>query len=176
MELRFDDIQALLDRSERTGTPSEIHGMLAGMLCIDATTDPDQWMADYFGQETPVPGDPDHGELGSLYLETQRQLLDEAFSFQPLLPDEEESIERRAAALGEWCHGFLQGLGYSGNDTEWPGECTEILRDFLEIVRLHPGDEDEADEIAYVELTEYVRMGVKVIQSELDLMTPRGHH
>lgn len=176
LDLRFDDIEAILQRSERTGTPSEIHGMLTGMLCIDATTDPNQWMRDYFGEEAPEYGDPDRADFEALYLEAQRQLLDEDLSFNPLLPDEEEPLERRAGALCEWCHGFLQGIGYSGRDTEWPGECTEILKDFLEIIRLDPAGSDEADEVAYMELTEYVRMGVKVIQSELDFRTPEGCH
>jgi uncharacterized protein YgfB (UPF0149 family) len=143
---------------------------------MDTTTDPAQWLEDFFGDETPQEGDYDRETFEALYRQTRRQLTDTDFSFQPLLPDDQESLDSRALALGEWCHGFLQGLGYTGETSHWPGESSEILRDFLEIVRLDAQTAEDADEEAYAELTEYVRVGVQVIQSELDAMTPEGRH
>ncbi len=89
------------------------------------------------------------------------------FSFSPLLPDDDDSLQERADALGEWCRGFLLGLGYGSNSADWPGECTEILRDFVDITHLDPEASGEEDESAYAELAEYVRVGVQVIQREL---------
>lgn len=175
-ELDFDDIQDLMVRSELSGSPSEVHGHLSAMLCMDTDTDPAQWLTHFFGDETPHEGDLERETLESLYRQTRRQLSDLDFSFHPLLPDDQEPLALRAQALGEWCHGFLQGLGYSGEHAAWPGEAQEILRDFLEIVRLEVDSSEEADEEAYVELTEYVRIGVQCIQNELHSMTPEGRH
>ncbi|MEN9680743.1 MAG: hypothetical protein RLZZ627_636 [Pseudomonadota bacterium] len=176
VDLDFDTIQDLMIRGELSGSAAEVHGHLSGMLCMDTATDPAQWLEDFFGDETPQEGEYDRETFEALYRQTRRQLTDPDFSFQPLLPDDQESLDSRALALGEWCHGFLQGLGYSGETSEWPGESNEILRDFLEIVRLDVQTAEDADEEAYAELTEYVRVGVQVIQSELDAMTPEGRH
>lgn len=176
VDLDFDTIQDLMVRGELSGSAAEVHGHLSGMLCMDTTTDPAQWLEDFFGDETPQAGDYDRETFEALYRQTRRQLTDIDFSFQLLLPDDHESLDSRAMALGEWCHGFLQGLGYAGDTSVWPGESSEILRDFLEIVRLDAQTAEEADEEAYAELTEYVRVGVQVIQGEIDAMTPEGRH
>ncbi len=175
-DLNFDAIHDLMVRSELSGSAAEVHGHLSGMLCMNTTIDPAQWLEDFFGDETPKAGDYERETFEALYRQTRRQLTDTDFSFQPLLPDDQESLDFRALALGEWCHGFLQGLGYSGETSGWPGESSEILQDFLEIVRLDAQAAEEADEDAYAELTEYVRVGVQVIQGELDAMTPEGRH
>ena len=98
--------------------------------------DSDQWLSHFFGPELIHLEAGCRDELHRLFHQTRRQLVDFDFSFEPLLPDEEAPLEDRALALSDWCHGFLQGIGYSGPSAAWPGECSEILQDFLEIVRL----------------------------------------
>ena len=175
-DFRFDDIEALLARTDCEGTPSEMHGVLSGLLCLDGETPAAQWMVGFFGTEAPALETVDAADYHALYEETRRQLRDEDYGFRLLLPDDEERLPRRAQALGEWCHGFLQGVGYRGEGSDWPAPCGEILADFLEIVRLDAGDADEGDELAFSELSEYVRIGVKVIQGELVALTPMQHH
>lgn len=175
-DVSFEEVQDALNNSDLSGTAAEAHGLLSGMLCMDVATDSRQWLGDFFGPELNEIREQDRRQLDRLYQQTRRQLVDFDFSFEPLLPDDEESLEARAQSLGEWCHGFLQGIGYSGKTSEWPGETTEILRDFLEIVRLDPAAAGEGDESAYTELTEYVRVGVQVIHSEFQSQTPPQHH
>jgi len=175
-DVSFEEVQDALSGSDLSGTAAEAHGLLSGMLCVDVATDCRQWLGDFFGPELNGIRGEDHLQLDRLYQQTRRQLVDFDFSFEPLLPDDEESLEARAQSLGEWCHGFLQGIGYTGKTSEWPGETTEILRDFLEIVRLDPAAAGEGDESAYTELTEYVRVGVQVIHSEFQSQTPPQHH
>ena len=175
-DVSFEEVQDALIGSDLSGTAAEAHGLLSGMLCMDVATDCRQWLGDFFGPELNDIRGEDRLQLDRLYQQTRRQLVDFDFSFEPLLPDDEESLEARAQSLGEWCHGFLQGIGYTGKTSEWPGETTEILRDFLEIVRLDPAAAGEGDETAYTELTEYVRVGVQVIHSEFQSQTPPQHH
>lgn len=175
-DISFAAIQDGLNASGAAGSAAEAHGLLSGMLCMDSGMESGQWLQDYFGSELDGIQGVNRARLQQLFDRTRRQLADFDFSFQPLLPEDEDVLEGRAQALGEWCHGFLQGIGYSGRDSGWPGECTEILRDFLEIVRLDTAAAGETDETAYAELTEYVRIGVQVIHDELQSRTPPQHH
>ena len=92
-------------------------------------------------------------------------------SFEVLLPGDEQPIAARATALGQWCQGFLYGLGTSAIDdvTRLPGEVGEIVRDLSEITRIGvDGSESlESNEDAYAELVEFVRVGVQLLFEEL---------
>ena len=75
----------------------------------------------------------------------------------------------RAQALGEWCQGFLMGLGYQhAAEGIWPGETREILEDILQISTIDPSDVSESDEGDYLELEEYLRASVQLIRGELE--------
>ncbi len=172
----YDDIHEALLKSDLSGNASEVHGVLSGMLCMDVSLDPVQWLSHFFGPElVHIEGD-SRDDLHRLFHQTRGQLVDFDFSFEPLLPDEEAPLEGRALALSDWCHGFLQGIGYSGPSGAWPGECSEILQDFLEIVRLEATVTGETDETAFTELSEYVRVGVQVIRSEFENPTSTQRH
>ena len=175
-DITYREVQSAIIQSPVSASAEEAHGFLSGMLCMDLNIDSQQWLSHFFGNESNHLEDNSRSSLDRLFIQTRRQLVDFDFSFAPLLPDDDVSIGRRALALGDWCHGFLQGIGYSGNDSGWPGECSEILRDFLEIVRLDPGNSGDGDEADYVELTEYVRIGVQVIQSEFQTTTSQQRH
>ncbi len=175
-DVSFGDIQAAMQAGVPAGSPAEVHGVLAGMLCMDVGLDCRQWLGNFFGPELSGIGEHDRSCLERLFSQTRRQLADFDFSFEPLLPGDDQPLEGRASALSEWCHGFLQGIGYRGGNAGWPGECAEILRDFLEIVRLDAEVAGEGDENAYAELTEYVRVGVQVIQQELVSNTSTLRH
>ena len=95
--------------------------------------------------------------------------------FQPLLPDESEPIEVRALALALWCSGFIDGCGMCiaelnidikgiGN-----GEVPEIIEDFSQISTLDPNSilQEEEEEIALMELVEYVRVSVQLFYENL---------
>ena len=175
-DFSFDDIQEALSGAAAQGSAAEAHGFLSGLLCLDSGTGREQWLHDYFGPELAGLAEDDRAPFHGLFEATRRQLTAFDFSFAPLLPDDEAALAERAQALGEWCHGFLQGLGYQGRDSAWPGACAEILRDFLEIVRLDADVAGEADEAAYAELTEYVRAGVQIIHGEfLSPTAPQPH-
>jgi hypothetical protein len=93
-------------------------------------------------------------------------------AFQPLLPGDDASIGDRTSALGEWCQGFLYGLGTGAGlpeASELPGEAAEVVRDMTEIthVDVDPEDDPETNEAAYAELVEFVRVGVQLLYEHL---------
>jgi uncharacterized protein YgfB (UPF0149 family) len=175
-EFSYRDIQDIVLDASDSGSAAEAHGLLAGLLCTDAGIDAGLWLEQILDPGATNPNGRDRALLDRLFEETRRQLDDFDFSFELFLPDDDRPLRERADALGEWCQGFLLGLGYGSKDSDWPGECTEILRDFVEISRLDPDVSGEADEAAYAELAEYVRVGVQVIRSELQSRTPKRLH
>jgi hypothetical protein len=88
-----------------------------------------------------------------------------------MLPDDEQPIAERATALGQWCQGFLYGLGSSPiRDLEQlPGSIGEIVRDFTTLTQVGVNEADglEDNESAYAELVEFVRVGAQLLFEEL---------
>lgn len=134
---------------------------------MDGETTFDAWLDHLFGAAAEHLEPWERGLLGRLFEDTREQLNDFGFGFQPLLPDDDQPLNERANALADWCRGFLLGFGYAGQESQTPGACAEILRDFAEISRLDPDASGEAAEVAYAELTEYVRVGVQLVRGEL---------
>ena len=149
--------------------PSEIHGMLCGMLCLDRSLVNDVWLA-RLGNEIDIDLDA-YDLLEGLFKATLAQIDDEEFSLMLLLPDDESNMSVRVESLGFWCQGFLTGLGLAGlNQTsDLSEEIQDFLNDVSHIARVgFDGDNpDEEDEVAYSDIVEYLRMGVLLIHEEL---------
>ena len=162
----FEHIAESLDHHE----PSEVHGMLCGMLCADTKLDSDLWLEQIRaeGVEDDVAA---RDILLELYAATLSQLTDDSMGFRLLLPDEENSLSLRAESLGQWCEGFLSGLGLGGLDRDiaLPEEIHEFLSDLTNIARIGFDTDaaDNDDEEAYTEIVEYVRVGVMLFHQEL---------
>jgi uncharacterized protein len=148
-------------------SPSQLHGCLCGLLGAGAPAQPEYGL-DALAQALDLDV---HGELASrimqLYTVTEAALRDEQFTFLPLLPDEEEEIASRTAALASWCEGFLAGFAYAtaaadSNGSALTQETGEILRDIGAMAQAEPAadeSEDEAED-SYIELVEYLRVAV----------------
>ena len=149
--------------------PAEAHGTLAGALCAADSYGVDDWQAEIL---------PEGAEPGAactwlrgLYDETRAALTGTQMQFDLLLPDDDEPIELRAAALTLWCNGFVYGLGSGGapDPERLPGDAGEIVRDLAQIMRAGVDQREglEANEMALAELVEFVRVGVQVVFEEL---------
>lgn len=90
-------------------------------------------------------------------------------NFQLLLPDDDVGLPERVAALALWCQGYLYGLAQGGirQFDGLPGDCAEILEDFLELTKARSDDDTENSERDFFELSEYVRVGVQLVFEEL---------
>ena len=163
-----------------TNNISEYHGIICSRLCFGIKE---------FNDLISEDSNDDH-QIISLQLkefntalteiiEEQENLFESnVLDFQPLLPDESEPIEVRALALALWCSGFIDGCGMCiavlnldineikgiGN-----GEVPEIIEDFSQISTLDPNAilQEEEEEIALMELVEYVRVGVQLFYENL---------
>lgn len=168
LDLTYEDVHDVMSLASAPISVAEGHGMLAGMLCVEKRAVCDHWLALVFSEGRE--GLDGYGEerLKALCEQTRKQLADAEYSLELLLPDEETDLHERAEALGDWCRGFLYGVGYSAGNADWPADCGEVLRDMVEISRLDTDVSGEADEQAFAELTEFVRMGAYLVRAELN--------
>jgi len=91
--------------------------------------------------------------------------------FLPLLPDDDEPVSERAAALVDWCEGFLYGFGNNGSTDlcEFSQEGREFVSDLKEITRMDvlSLEDDEENEVALSELMEYIKAGTLILREEV---------
>lgn len=159
---------ALGDLKARVDAP-ESHGILCGMLSAGGPVQDRDWLRHLAPDADGEVGAAD--SLQALYRATVWQIDDPQFSFTLLLPEEDENLGERTEALAHWCSGFLYGLGVSGvtESTQLPGEAAEVLGDLAKIASVdyeleQPG---EAEERAYEEVVEYVRVGALLVFESL---------
>lgn len=160
----FLALSKALEKTTLTLHPSQVHGLVCGLLCGEAKERDSAWQDLVTGGDT---NKKTHQVLQSLYDGCAGQLATFLLDVYPLLPDDDEELPLRAEALSLWCQGVLTGLKMAniqivGRD---PGEVTEAIDDLIEIAKMNYEDvvTSEEDENAYVELVEYVRMALILI-------------
>lgn len=169
--ISFADAQATITTNEVIAHAAEIHGMLTGLICAGFAFESHDYLAlvnDCFNNNEMMPM-PVKSLVKDLYSGIWQGLSDDAFGFQPLLPDDDDSIVERTAGLAAWVQGFNLGFGLQHKDSPVSSEeAKEVLADFAEIANLSDDvDEDEDCEQAYFEIAEYVRISSLLIFSEL---------
>jgi hypothetical protein len=166
----YEHIQHVLNQAHSLTDAAEAHGTLSGCLCSTVAYRFEDWMLEILPEGS---ADPSATHLLlELFQSTSVALREAQMQFAPLLPDDEATIESRAAALGAWCQGFLYGLGTSSltDATLLPGDIGEVVRDLTEITHVAADSAEslESNEGAYSELVEFVRAGVQLLFDELE--------
>lgn len=168
----YDQVNDALQGLPAELNAAEFHGQLCGLLCTFDRLELHDWL------QVSLP-ECDPARLSALSYELFQALLDtslltlssEDFGFQLLLPDDSAGLAARLEALANWCQGFLFAISHAGVSEiqALPGELPEIVEDFLNIARAENYElvNEEEDEAAYMELVEYVRVGVQLFREEL---------
>ncbi len=97
-------------------------------------------------------------------------LNDTDLGFAPLLPGDDVPLVDQLTALSDFCAGFNYGVGIGTGGRggkPLPTDTQEILGDFQAIESTEVTEADDVDEDTFVELAEYVRVGVLLIHEEL---------
>jgi len=174
----YAEIQRVLVEERSLSEPAEAHGTLAGSLCTAVTYRFEDWLLEIL-PEGRTQAAAAAAALREVYARTAQALVgvDVDVAFDLLLPEDEQPIDARAAALAQWCQGFLYGLGSRviQDASRLPGDAGEVVRDLTEITRvgIDAGDSLESNESAFTELVEFVRVGVQLVFAELEPV--RGH-
>jgi len=163
----FDDA---LRKAQIAVDPSQADGTLIGMLCMQPEMSLATWIgvlledsaADSVGQAALE-------EVAAQAGRRRAHIESEDLEFAPLLPADTLGLVARLRALGEWCSGYLYGLAVGGlKEFKLLSEAgQEFLQDATDLTRLVSRPEPEAiDENRYMELVEYVKVGVLTVLSE----------
>lgn len=168
----FYTLEDSLLRVEADFTASEVHGIACAVLAFNNQYAEKAWQIqvlkgdtqDFYIQET-------RRLLKQLFNTTLTQLNSGDLDFELLLPPEQDSLEAQVAALQKWCQGFAFGLALSGLKTmqDLPEDTRDWVQDVVKIGaagEMDVHDEDES-ETAFIELAEFVRVGVLLMNEEL---------
>lgn len=180
----YSTVRRALHAEEAAVDAAECHGVLCGMLCARGSLSPHAWM-DEFLEDATASGGSSGGAasdarrvFSELFEATQLELHSEDLGFQPCLPDADAPLHERTQALASWCQGFLYGLGVSGigERSAVPDNTRELIGDFSALAQAETGigDGGELEEM-YVELVEFIRVGVLLMHEELQPLQQSQH-
>ncbi len=163
----YHDIEDVVNNNGASVSAAEAHGILSGMLCVNNDIAAEDWLTHVFGESRDDLSIDEEESMLGLFAETCQLIQAVDFSFELFLPEEDALLDERAHALSGWCQGFLYGIGYANSENSWPGDCEEILHDLADISRLDENASGEEDELAYTEISEFVRISVQLIRGDL---------
>lgn len=167
-----DELERLLARLQAGVDAAEVHGGLAGFLGAGGRAQADAW-GEALALDVVLEAQTDAGAdavvLRALFDATAAALADEDDAFAPLLPDDEAALSSRANALVAWCRGFLGGFGLANPRARGAlsEDAEEAIADLGRIAASELSVEDgEADEFAYAEVLEFVRVAALMLRDE----------
>lgn len=168
----YDQIEDALTGVQSPFSPEDCHGMLCAMLIVNNSLKFKRWL-DEICTRSYSDGEissASHDAFTCLYDHTRQELDDSLLNFSLLIPEEDSTLSQRVASLKKWCDGFLFGLALAGlkDMSQLPEDSYEIMQDIVSISQASEDDEeDEINEAAYLDIVEYVRMGVLLVNEEL---------
>ena len=183
-EIDQSELDLALRRCGSNWTASQAHGLICSRLALLGVNALDPWLEQVM--ENTDAQDALRGEcierLRNLHDDTWRQLAERGSEFQLLLPDDSASAVSRTEALAQWCEGYLHGLVVRAEGDELKARLAaeplrDIIRDMLEITRAEadPEADGETNEVALVELLEYLRVAAQLVYEELaEFRRPAG--
>ncbi len=171
-QIPLEELERRLASADLEISGSEVHGLLAGLLC-SGTED-----AEIRGIGELLP-DLDGGDLLAqecmqllrrLFAKTRAELDDPDMGFTLMLPDDELPIGQRAAAVVDWCQGFLYGIGIGGVSSagKLSDQAREALGDISEMTRMDLAgvNADNDDEAALMQVVEFLKVATMLIYEE----------
>ncbi len=169
--LDFPSVQAIITTENVTAHAAEIHGVLTGLIASGfefESTDYIGMINDMLNNAEGLPAKVE-SVIKAMFSDIWQNILDENYSFQLMLPDDDDSIVERGHALGTWVQGFNLGFGLQQKKSSvFSDDVKEVLADFVEIANLSDEmEEDEDTEQAYFEIAEYVRISALLCFTEL---------
>jgi uncharacterized protein YgfB (UPF0149 family) len=172
----IDDLDRLLKSAGTAFEAAEAHGAFCGRACLAGVTAIRDWQQELMAEadDSNVLVHECNRALETLAADSLLKLEAGDMRFAPLLPDDDQPLQLRAAALADWCHGFMHGLVAAGAadqgaaaDALDAGDASEILDDFSEITKAGASaDESAESEWAFADLVEYVRVSAQLIYDE----------
>ncbi|WP_339479507.1 MULTISPECIES: YecA/YgfB family protein [unclassified Pseudomonas] len=163
----YQAFAVLLSNNGHPVTPAELHGLLLGRSCAGAGFDADGWLVDAAELLEGEPTDQVRNALIGLQEMVKGELTSDDMTVVLLLPTDDAPLAERAAALGQWCQGFLAGFGLTRREYALSEEVTEVLQDLAAISQVQDALEESDDgESDYMEVMEYLRVAPLLLFTE----------
>jgi uncharacterized protein YgfB (UPF0149 family) len=145
----------------------EFHGSAAGLICVQGATEDDApALARDLAELLGVARNAFDPTLVDLVAGTAAALDAPDFAFEPMLPDDEETLPARVAALADWCGAFVSAFAESQPVLEPEGR--EALEDLEAIAGVaYEEDDEDAAEIDFAAVLEHVRVAVLLLHDEI---------
>ncbi|VAW33918.1 hypothetical protein MNBD_GAMMA01-745 [hydrothermal vent metagenome] len=152
-------------------TPAELHGHASGMLVVNHDMEVSHWikliLEDYCfegsNQSKLIP------VLTALFDFAKDKLTADNYTFNLLLPADDNELSYRLEALSTWCSIFLTGMAYAGlkSDKNMHNDAHEFILDLEKIAKVDTMSGDsQGEEADFVELVEYVKAGTILLYQE----------
>mgnify|MGYP006148204887 CR=1 FL=1 len=149
---------AHFDEIDEISSPSELHGLLTGIVCVTQAPTTDEWSQILNTLNVPALKAEALESLTDEAEDVAHALSDDELDYLPMLPDDNHLLADRVQALADWCAGVVLGFGLaSGNIRVEEQELIEHLQD-VAAVEFEESDNDEEGEESYQELYEFVRL------------------
>ena len=177
-QIQFDLVTLGIEQS-----PSEVHGTLCGVLCAKSDINLYEWLSLTLldkTTETEIAQSINNRDLlleaigtsfKEFFVSTVMSLSDSNLNFHPLLVDD-ESILHRLQAIAQWSQGFLMGLSLGGikHFSTYSDEVSEFIEAMTSLSNADEYDlaENDSDEEAIIEFTEFIRIGVLLMNEEIN--------
>lgn len=169
----FEDVAEALKVMQALTTASEAHGLLCALFSFGAEVKFTAWSDSLMTK--PI----EEGDLiaasalqtmKKLYDYTKSQFDEKGLTFDLFIPEDDNELSYRAEALTYWIKGFLSGVGLFGLDFENSKvkEVKEAIHDLMQISYMDYGSlgDDESSEDDFMELVEYTKVAVLLVDSE----------
>ncbi|PAU58237.1 hypothetical protein BZL41_18255 [Pseudomonas sp. PIC25] len=163
----YSAFAALLSGCANPVSPAELHGLLLGRSCAGSGFEVEPWLADAADLLGSEPQDSVRQALIGLQEMVKGELSGDDMTVVLLLPGDDAPLTERAAALGQWCQGFLAGFGLTARDGALSAEAMEVLQDLSAIAQVQSAlEESEDGESDYMEVMEYLRVAPLLLFTE----------
>lgn len=171
----FDPLAASLLSAGVQHGPSELHGVICGLLSTGAGGI-DGELLGVLAAHVELAGDwpADLNEVLLALRDLARDgMAGEDLELTLLLPDDSHDLGDRVAALGQWCEGFLVGFGTGSagtRDAELPAGLQEAISDLAAVSQVAlPDDSGDDEERMLEEIIEHCRVAALTVFTELAL-------
>ncbi|MCH1446627.1 MAG: UPF0149 family protein [Gammaproteobacteria bacterium] len=175
----WDEIADQLFNAGQTLNPSELHGVLVGLMGAGFDPDDEHHLEQTLASVEKAVGMQLQGELvdivSRLNLATLSAIVDTDYAFHVFLPDDDDPIEQRLRSFSNWVTGFISGYTEGMTVRQAAGlaiqpEVADVLKDFASIAQVETDQvETEEAERQLEELVDYVRLAtISIVQDAIN--------
>ena len=175
----WDEVADQLFNAGQTLNPSELHGVLVGLMGAGFDPDDEHHLEQTLASVEKAVGMQLQGELvdivSRLNLATLSAIVDTDYAFRVLLPGDDDPIEQRLRSFSNWVTGFISGYTEGMTVRQAAGlaiqpEVADVLKDFASIAQVETDQvETEEAERQLEELVDYVRLAtISIVQDAIN--------